>query len=90
MSIPTPRSDSRFVRVARWCTRHRWQTLVVLGRCSSSRRRCSAQSVGTREIDDFRLPGTESQRAYDLLAAHSPTQNGVTDQLVYVARGGAR
>ncbi|HVF79541.1 MAG TPA: hypothetical protein VNA28_14690 [Solirubrobacteraceae bacterium] len=44
-------------------------------------------SVGTREIDDFQLPGTESQRAYDLLADHSPTQNGVTDQLVYVARG---
>lgn len=86
MSTPTPGTDSRFVRVARWCTHHRWQTLViwvllvitaiVLG-----------QQVGTREIDDFRLPNTESQRAYDLLAEHSPTQNGVTDQLVYVAPG---
>lgn len=45
-------------------------------------------SVGTREIDDFRLPGTESQRAYDLLAEHAPAQNGVTDQFVYVARQG--
>jgi putative drug exporter of the RND superfamily len=45
-------------------------------------------SVGTREIDRFRLPGTESQRAYDLLAEHSPKQNGITDQLVYVARDG--
>ncbi len=86
MSTPTPGTGSRFVRVARWCTHHRWQTLVmwvllvitaiVLG-----------QQVGTREIDDFRLPDTESQRAYDLLAEHSPTQNGVTDQLVYVAAG---
>ncbi|HEV2785451.1 MAG TPA: MMPL family transporter, partial [Solirubrobacteraceae bacterium] len=87
MSTPTHRSDSRFVRVARWCTRHRWQTLVgwvllvVVAITLGS-------TVGTREIDDFRLPGTESQRAYDLLAEHSPTQNGVTDQLVYVARGG--
>jgi len=86
MSTPTPHKDSRFVAVARWCTHHRWQTVVcwillvvaatVLG-----------SSVGTREIDDFRLPNTESQRAYDLLAEHSPTQNGVTDQLVFVARG---
>ena len=87
MSIPPHRSNSRFVRVASWCTRHRWQTLVcwlllvvvAIGLGSS---------VGTREIDDFRLPGTESQRAYDLLAEHSPTQNGITDQLVYVARDG--
>jgi len=87
MSTPTPRSDSHFVRVARWCTRHRrltlagWVLLVVVASVLGSK-------VGTREIDDFRLPGTESQRAYDLLAEHSPTQNGVTDQLVYVARGG--
>lgn len=88
MSTPSHPSNSRFVRIARWCTRHRWQTLVgwvllvavaiVLG-----------ANVGTREIDDFRLPGTESQRAYDLLAEHAPTQNGVTDQLVYVARDGS-
>jgi RND superfamily putative drug exporter len=86
MSTPTPHSDSRFVRVARWCTHHRWQTVVcwillVIAAAALGR------SVGTREIDDFRLPNTESQRAYDLLAEHSPTQNGVTDQLVYVARG---
>jgi RND superfamily putative drug exporter len=86
MPNPTPRSDSRFVRVARWCTRHRWQTLVcwVLLVVAAT---TLGSSVGTREIDDFRLPDTESQRAYDLLAEHSPTQNGVTDQLVYVARG---
>jgi hypothetical protein len=86
-SIPTPRSDSRFVRIARWCIRHRWQTLVcwvllVVAAISLG------SSVGTREIDDFRLPDTESQRAYDLLAEHAPAQNGVTDQFVYVARGG--
>ncbi len=87
MSTPAPRSDSRFVAVARWCTRHRWQTLlcwVLLVVAALT----LGSSIGTREIDDFRLPGTESQRAYDLLAEHSPTQNGVTDQLVYVGRNG--
>jgi putative drug exporter of the RND superfamily len=87
MSTPSSRSDSRFVRVARWCTRHRWQTLAcwVLLVVAAS---VLGSNVGTREIDDFRLPGTESQRAYDLLAEHAPTQNGITDQLVYVARDG--
>jgi RND superfamily putative drug exporter len=66
---------------------HRWQTfllwiaavaaVIVIG-----------QSVGTRDIASFRLPDTESQAAYDLLAAHAPKQNGGTDQLVYVARDG--
>ena len=87
MSTPSSRSDSRFVRVARWCSHHRWQTLVgwVLLVIAAT---VLGSSVGTREIDDFRLPGTESQRAYDLLAEHSPNQNGITDQLVYVARDG--
>jgi RND superfamily putative drug exporter len=85
--MSSPASHSRFVRISRWCAHHRWQTfvgwvllIIVAGVLGSS--------VGTREIDDFRLPGTESQRAYDLLAEHSPTQNGITDQLVYVARDG--
>jgi RND superfamily putative drug exporter len=86
MSTPTPHRDSRFVAVARWCSHHRWQTVVcwILLVIAAT---ALGSSVGTREIDDFRLPNTESQRAYDLLAEHSPTQNGVTDQLVFVARG---
>jgi RND superfamily putative drug exporter len=66
---------------------HRWQTIlawlvalvaaVFIG-----------QAVGTRDIASFRLPDTESQSAYDLLAAHAPKANGGTDQLVYVARTG--
>jgi RND superfamily putative drug exporter len=45
-------------------------------------------SVGTHKIDSFRLPGTESQKAYDVLAAHAPKRNGIVDQFVYVAREG--
>ena len=47
-----------------------------------------ASSVGVKEISSFRLPGTESQRAYDLLAQHFPAAKGDTDQLVYRARTG--
>ncbi len=86
MSIPA--SNSRFVRIARWCTQHRWQTFVgwlVLVAAAVA----LGQTVGTQKIDSFRLPNTESQRAYDVLAQHSPTENGLTDQLVYVARGGS-
>jgi RND superfamily putative drug exporter len=86
MSIPS--SNSRFVRIARWCTSHRWQTfvawlLLVIAAVALG------QAVGTQKIDSFRLPNTESQQAYDLLAEHSPTDNGLTDQLVYVARSGS-
>ncbi|MEA2155110.1 MAG: hypothetical protein QOE11_1250 [Solirubrobacteraceae bacterium] len=75
------------MRVARWCATHRWLTFVgwiallvaawVIG-----------SSLGTQKIDSFRLPGTESQQAYDLLSAHAPTRNGIVDQFVFVARSG--
>src|SRR3954447_3846298 len=82
------RKPSRFVRLARVCSAHRWRTffawllaLVVL--------QGIAAGVGTKKISSFRLPGTESQRAYDLLAAHFPAAKGDTDQLVFRARGGS-
>jgi RND superfamily putative drug exporter len=82
-----PRTPSRFVRLARLCNRHRWRTffawllaLVVI--------QVIASGVGTKEISSFRLPGTESQRAYDLLAEHFPAAKGDTDQLVFKARTG--
>jgi RND superfamily putative drug exporter len=45
-------------------------------------------SVGAKEISSFRLPGTESQRAYDLLSKHFPAQKGDTDQIVFRAKTG--
>jgi len=81
------RPASRFVRLARVCSAHPWRTflvwllaLVVL--------QVVASGVGKKEISSFRLPGTESQRAYDLLAAHFPAAKGDTDQIVYRARSG--
>jgi RND superfamily putative drug exporter len=85
-TIPEPK-PSVFARLARWCMAHRWRTflawvIAVLAAVSLG------QAVGTRDISSFRLPNTESQAAYDLLAAHAPKANGGVDQLVYVARTG--
>ena len=76
-----------FVRVARWCATHRlltfggWIVLLAAAWVIGS-------SLGTQKIDSFRLPGTESQKAYDVLSEHAPTRNGVVDQFVFVARDG--
>src|SRR4051812_24467144 len=88
MAQVTVRPPSRFVRLARLCNRHRWRTfgvwllaLILI--------QVVASSVGVKEISSFRLPGTESQRAYDLLADHFPAAKGDTDQIVYKARSGS-
>src|SRR4051794_18006722 len=81
------RKPSRFVRLSRICGAHRWRTffawLLALIALQGL-----AGAVGTKKISNFRLPGTESQRAYDLLATHFPAAKGDTDQLVFRARSG--
>jgi RND superfamily putative drug exporter len=86
MSVTT-RPTSRFVRLARICNRHRWRTFLAW-LLALAVIQVVAQSVGVKEISSFRLPGTESQRAYDLLAQHFPAAKGDTDQLVYRAKTG--
>src|SRR3954469_2860733 len=88
VSSPQSLPPSRFVRLARLCGRHRWRTflawllaLIVV--------QVVAASVGVKAISSFRLPGTESQEAYDLLSAHFPAAKGDTDQVVYRARTGS-
>src|SRR5690349_14200337 len=79
---------SRFVRLARLCNRHRWRTFLAW-LAALIAIQAIAGAVGVKEISSFRLPGTESQRAYDLLAAHFPAAKGDTDQLVFRARSGS-
>src|SRR3954464_14437126 len=85
---PRPRSSSRFVRLARLCNRHRWRTFFawLLALIAIQ---VLASAVGVKQISSFRLPGTESQRAYDLLAQHFPAAKGDADQVVFRARSGA-
>ncbi|MCW3041710.1 MAG: hypothetical protein JWM31_3615 [Solirubrobacterales bacterium] len=85
-SAPAP-GPSRFVRLARLCNRHRWRTFL-LWVLAVVALQVVASSVGVKEISNFRLPNTESQRAYDLLSDHFPAAKGDTDQLVFRARTG--
>src|SRR4051794_26104372 len=87
MTSPLTPQSSRFVRLARACNRHRWRTFLawVLALVAIQ---IVSSAVGVKEISSFRLPGTESQRAYDLLAEHFPAAKGDTDQIVYRAKTG--
>src|SRR3954451_4383661 len=83
----TTRTPSRFVRLARACGAHRWRTFLAWLLALIALQGLAA-GVGIKKISNFRLPGTESQRAYDLLADHFPAAKGDTDQLVFRARQG--
>jgi putative drug exporter of the RND superfamily len=78
---------SRFARIAHWCATHRALTIVAW-LLTAVVVTFAAQAAGTKEIASFRLPGTESQRVYDLLADRFPAQNGDSDQIVFRARTG--
>ncbi len=75
-------------RVARWAMRHRrtvvigWLVLLVGSLAASG-------AVGTRFATNFSLPGSESQRATDLLRRDFPAQAGDSDQIVLAARRGS-
>src|SRR3954451_8966562 len=71
--------------LARWCFGHRrlvlalWiATLVVVS--------VAGASAGSGYSDSFKLPGTESTRALELLQANFKTQSGDTNQVVFAGR----
>jgi RND superfamily putative drug exporter len=75
------------LRVARWCIGHRrwvvagWVVIAVLTTVI-------AGSVGNRFATNFTLPGTESQRASDLLTKEFGAQSGDVDTIVlHVSHG---
>jgi RND superfamily putative drug exporter len=73
--------------LARWCYRRRWVVvsgwLAVLFATSTL-----AKISGSHYVDDFNLPGTDTQRAFDLLTAEFPSQSGDFDQIVIHTRTG--
>jgi putative drug exporter of the RND superfamily len=79
---------SPIARLARFCIDHRravvvgWVLVVIAVTAIAS-------TVGTRYASNFSLPGTESQRATDLLQRDFPAQAGDTDQIVIAARQGS-
>ncbi len=75
-------------RFATWTTGHRktvifgWiAALIVVGMVSGS--------VGSNFTEEFKLPSSDSQEAFELLEDRFPQQSGVTAEIVYKAEAGA-
>lgn len=81
------RRSDRMERLAGWAHRRRWWALalwvVVLAAVT-----VTASAVGGSYHNDFSLPGAESQRALDTLAAHAPARTGGTVRVVVADPGG--
>ena len=79
--------SSFLYRLGQAAARHRWRTLgiwiaavvaiFVIG-----------GALGGKFSDDFNLPDSESQRAYDLLAERYPAASGTSAYVVFHATGG--
>jgi RND superfamily putative drug exporter len=75
------------LKLTRWCIAHRrvvligWIVVAVLVTLA-------AQSAGRNYASNFSLPGTESQRALDLLAREFPQQGGDVDEFVFHVSSG--
>ncbi|HEX8958206.1 MAG TPA: MMPL family transporter [Solirubrobacterales bacterium] len=87
LSAARPTKPGLPARVASWTIAHRRVTLVcwiaVLIAVS-----IGAGAVGTRQALNFSLPGTDSQRAIDLLKREFPAKAGDEDQIVMRATQG--
>ncbi|MCK1816752.1 MMPL family transporter [Streptomyces sp. XM4011] len=76
-------------RIGRWSFRHRrivlalWLLIAVLAIGA-------AVTSGGKTNDNFTIPGTESQRATDLLAQRVPALSGGQTQVVFAAEENAR
>src|SRR5215472_2735168 len=69
------------LRLARWSSDHRravvamWVVVLVAAMGIS-------RVVGSHYANNFSLPGTDAQRAADLLSSRFPAQSGDSDQIV--------
>ena len=73
--------------LARWCIAHR-RRVVVVWVAVAILATLVAQAIGSNYVTVFGLPGTESQRALDLLKREFRTQSGDVDTIVvHVSRG---
>ncbi len=77
----------RLTRLARWCYRRRRVTLaawliglVVIGAVGFS--------LAADTVDNFDLPGTDSQQAYDTLVERFPQESGDTARIVFASDSG--
>jgi putative drug exporter of the RND superfamily len=72
---------------ATWCTGHR-KTVIVGWIVALIGFGMLAGSVGSDFSEDFKLPASDSQEAFDLLETRFPAQSGDTATIVYKADAG--
>jgi putative drug exporter of the RND superfamily len=75
------------VALARWCVCHR-RRVVLSWIAVAAIVSLAAQAAGRNYANNFSLPGTEAQRALDLLQKRFPSQSGDLDQIVWRVRAG--
>jgi putative drug exporter of the RND superfamily len=74
-------------RFATWCTGHR-KTVILGWIVALIGFVMLSGSVGSDFSEDFKLPASDSQEAFDLLETKFPAQSGDTATIVYKAPGG--
>ncbi|HZB51914.1 MAG TPA: MMPL family transporter [Mycobacteriales bacterium] len=82
-----PPAAGRFARLGGWAYRRR-RLAVALWIAVLAAVTAGAQAAGSAWQNDFSLPGTESQRALDLLAERAPEAAGASAQVVFQAPAG--
>jgi putative drug exporter of the RND superfamily len=75
-------------RYATWLTGHR-KTVILAWIVALVGVGMVAGSVGSDFSEEFKLPSSDSQEAFDLLEHRFPQQSGVTAEIVYKAPAGA-
>src|SRR6185295_4232138 len=78
----------RMRRFATWCTGHR-KTVIIGWIVALIGIGMLAGSVGSDFTEEFKLPSSDSQEAFELLEDKFPQQSGVTAEIVYKAPAGA-
>ena len=76
-------------RLGGWAFRHRWKTLTIWVLVFAAVGSAAVAFRGTTD-DKFSVPGTESQRAEDLLHKKFPGAGGASARVVFVAPAGER
>ena len=74
-------------RFATWCTGHR-KTVILSWLVALVGIGALAGTVGADFSEEFRLPASDSQEAFDLLEERFPAQSGDTATIVFKAEGG--
>jgi RND superfamily putative drug exporter len=72
---------------ATWCTGHR-KTVIIGWIVALIATVMISGAVGSNFSEEFKLPASDSQEAFDLLETRFPAQSGDTAQIVYKAEGG--